>query len=172
MDKGAVRLKGAAGVSRALKALVRGLGLLSGACVVAMTGVTTVDVIARSCFNHPVTGAYDIVKLLSAAALFAALPYTTAVKGHVAVEYFFHKLGRRPRIVVDCFNRVLTTSLCLVLSYFSFAYGTALRDSGEVTLTLQIPLWPAAFAAGISLFLVACVMVYHLSHPGQELIHP
>ena len=48
-----------------------------------------------------ITGALDLGKGCGALVIAGALPYTTAVKGHVAIEYFFHKLGRRGRIVVD-----------------------------------------------------------------------
>ena len=89
---------------RALKGLVRALAYLAGAGLMAMVLVTTADVVLRV-FNAPLTGAYDIVKIAAAITVAAALPYTTAIKGHVAIEFFFHKLGRRGRIVVDALMR-------------------------------------------------------------------
>ena len=50
--------------------------------------VTCVDIVLRK-LGHPFPGAYDITKMAAAVTISCALPYTTAVKGHVAVEFFF-----------------------------------------------------------------------------------
>ena len=90
---------------RALRALVKALAYVAGASLMVMVLVTSADVVLRI-FRLSLTGAYDIVKIAAAITIAAALPYTTAIKGHVAIEYFFHKLGRRGRIVVDALMRL------------------------------------------------------------------
>lgn len=137
-----------------------------------MMVTTTVDVIGRSALNCPLNGAYDIVRLLGGAALFLSLPYTTAVKGHVAVEFFFHKLGRRSRTGVDAVNRVMMTGLCLVLAVFCGLYGESLRRAGQVTMTLQVPVFPIAYLAAACFTTMALVVLHHMLHPGKELVRP
>jgi TRAP-type C4-dicarboxylate transport system permease small subunit len=84
----------------------------------------------RKC-NLSLTGAYDLVKIAATITAAAALPYTTAIKGHVAIEYFFHKLGRRGRVVVDALMRVGGMALSSLLTWGFVDYGSSLRQKGE-----------------------------------------
>jgi TRAP-type C4-dicarboxylate transport system permease small subunit len=144
---------------------------VAGAGILVMVLVTCVDILMRA-GGRALVGALDIVKLASAITIACALPYTTAVKGHVAIEYFFQKLGRRGRIVVDSIARLLSMTLFVLLSVQSFRYGNSLRASGEGSLTLQIPLFWVPYIIGLSCALVVLVILYNLTHPGQEMIKP
>lgn len=163
---------GFAGLSEnALRGLVQALGFLAGFGLMAMVLITTTDVALRV-FNHSLPGAYDMVKIAAALTVAAALPYTTAIKGHVAIEYFFHKLGRHGRAFVDLLMRLLGMALFGLLAWGSVQYGNSLRNSGEVSLTLQLPVFWVPYVLAASCVLVILIKVYHLSHPGQPLIKP
>jgi TRAP-type C4-dicarboxylate transport system permease small subunit len=156
---------------RALRMVVLSLAGLAGIGLMVMVLVTALDIVLRV-FRVPVTGAYDIVRIAGMVTIAAALPYTTAIKGHVAIEYFFHKLGRRGRLVVDTVMRLLTVALFLVLAYQSMEYGQALKKSGEVSMTLQLPVFWIPYILAVSCVLVALVTLYHLYCPGKEMIKP
>lgn len=159
------------GFWRVVRVLVVAAAAVSGAGIVFMMCVTCLDVILRA-FGRPLVGAFDLVRIAGALTMACALPYTTAVKGHVAIEYFFHKLSRRARVVVDSLTRGVGMGLFGVLAWYSVTYGLALRRAGEVSSTLRLPVfwvpWVMAFACG----LVALVILYNLLHPGREMIKP
>lgn len=150
-------------------ALIRGLVALSGAGIVVMMLVTCADVILRR-FGWPVPGAVDIVQIAACICASCALPYTTAVKGHVAVEFFFRRLPRGMRGIVDGAWRLAVMMLYVVMSWRSLVYGQTLLRRHSVTLTLQIPvfwvLWVMAFSFGV----MALVKFYNLTHPGREML--
>ncbi|OPZ30364.1 MAG: Tripartite ATP-independent periplasmic transporter [Lentisphaerae bacterium ADurb.BinA184] len=157
---------------RGIRWLVLGWGVLAGAAVVGMIAVTVVDVVMRSLFRHPLTGAYDLVKVQGLLAIACGLPYTTAVKGHIAVEFVFQKLSRRSRVVVDTLCRLAGIALWLVMAWQMVVYAESARRSGEVTLTLQLPVYPIIYAMAVSCVLVVPVKLYHLFHPGKAMIKP
>ena len=157
--------------SRVLRGLVLALALAAGACVCLMMLITCADVLGRA-FGRPLTGAYDVVSLLGVLAIACGLPYTTAVKGHVAVEFFFLKLPRRARIVVDTVNRLLVCALFVALCGRSAQYGLDLLRSGEVTPTVQIPVFWVPLVIAASCGLVALVVLHNLLHPGKVLVKP
>lgn len=163
------------GASRGYTEVIRGLvGLMlvvSGLGVLVMMATTCLDVVLRSC-GRPLTGALDLVRLAGTISMACALPYTTAVKGHVAIEYFFHKLRRRNRMIVDAVCRVLSAGFFGVLAWQSVAYGQALRASGQVTQTMQIPLYWLPYVLALTCLTTAGVIIHHLIHPGKELMHP
>jgi len=158
-----------------LKALVYALVFVSGCCVFVMIAVICADVVLRY-FNHPVKGAYDIVKIAGAITLASALPYTTAVKGHVAIEYFFHKLNRIGRIIVDSVVRLMGIALFMLLSWRSFAYGVELRQGGgqqmAMAQTIDLPIFWVPWIIGFCCLIVLLVIAYNMVHPGREMIKP
>ena len=79
---------------------------ISGAAIFVMIGVTITDIVLRF-FKSGVTGAYDIVCLAGAVSVVCALPYVTAVKGHIAIEFFYQKAGRWGRILLDTVFRLI-----------------------------------------------------------------
>ncbi len=152
--------------------LVQGMNVLAGVSLAAIMGLTCLDVLLRVLFRRPIRGTLDVIEILGALTLALGLPYTTAVKGHVAVEYFFQRLPRRARIAVDSLERAAGVFLFTALAYGSFWFGASLRRSGQVTPTLQLPLYPLPWAIGFSCLLVAVVILYNLLHPGREMIKP
>jgi len=143
------------------------------ACVslMVMVLVTSAEVVLRL-FRVSLTGAYDIVKIAAAITIAAALPYTTAIKGHVAIEYFFQKLGRRGRIVLDALMRLGGMALFGLLAWGCVDYGNSLRAKGEVSMTLQLPIFWVPYLLAVSCALVVLIKVYHLTHPGKPMIKP
>jgi TRAP-type C4-dicarboxylate transport system permease small subunit len=156
---------------RALRMLVNALAWVAGAGLMLMVLITSADVLLRKC-NLSLTGAYDLVKIAATITAAAALPYTTAIKGHVAIEYFFHKLGRRGRIVVDALMRVGGMALFSLLAWGFVDYGNSLRQKGEVSTTLQLPIFWVPYVLAVSCVLVVLIKVYHLTHPGKPMIKP
>lgn len=156
-----------------LKGVVFALTAVAGLAVFLMIGIICADVLLRlPWINKPFVGAYDIVRIAGAVALAGALPYTTAVKGHVAIEYFFHKLGPVSRIAVDSIMRLLSIILLGFLGWQSLLYGRSMHISGQVSQTLQIPLFWLPWIIGICCFAAALVVVYQLVFPRREMIKP
>ena len=159
--------------TRILRLIVYILVVLAGLGVLTMMAVTCIDVILRlPWINRSLLGAYDIVKIIGATTLAATLPYTTAVKGHVAIEYFFHKLNRRGRIVVDTIIRLMGMALFVFLSWRSYIYGMNLHRIGQVSQTLQLPVFWVPYVIGFCCSIVVLVIGYNLVHPGREMIKP
>jgi TRAP-type C4-dicarboxylate transport system permease small subunit len=156
---------------QSLRKVVMALAAFSGAALLAMILVTCADIAIRP-FKMSIKGTVDLVGMLGAVTMACALPYTTAIKGHVAVEFFFLKLGPRGRMVVDTLARLVVIAFFAVLSWRSVAYGNSLRAAHEVSPTLEMPIFWVPWFIGGSCALVICVKIYHLLNPGKSLIKP
>ena len=153
------------------RALVRVSGKLAGIGILFMMAVTCVDIVLRR-LGSSIPGAYDLVRIAGGITIAAALPLTTAVKGHVAIEYFFHRLGRRGRIVVDSAMRILQTTGFLFAAVAFLRRGNRLLRSGEVMPTLQCPVFWLAWLIAAMCLLTALVSLYHLVRPGRNFFRP
>lgn len=156
---------------RLLRTAVLLLAGVSGLAVLAMTAVTVVDVMLRKS-PWAFAGTYDLVKVLGAVSIAAALPYTTAVKGHVAIEFVYHKLGRKGRLFLDLFLRMLSIGLLGLAVRECLRYGRMLSETGQVSQTLQIPIFWLPYFIAACLALMILVMMYHMTHPGKVLLKP
>jgi len=157
--------------TRVLRAVVIAFAAVSGLAVMAMMAVTTFDVLYRVS-GHTIHGAYDLVRIAGAIAIACALPYTTAVKGHVAIEYFYHKMNRPGRTVVDTLCRAMVIGLLGVFTWQCWNYGDTLKRTGEVSLTLQIPIFWVAYVIAVACGVTLLVTIHNLMHPGREMIKP
>lgn len=156
---------------RALRGAVVALAGLSGLGLMAMIAITCGDVIMRA-FGRPIVGSYDLVRICGALTIACALPYTTAVKGHIAIEYFFHKLPPLGRIAVDTLTRLLGIALFGLLASRSALYGRQLYEAGETSQTLALPVFWIPYVIAVCCALVMLVILHHLLHPGRPMVAP
>jgi TRAP-type C4-dicarboxylate transport system permease small subunit len=154
-----------------LKWVVMALAGVAGAGTLAIILVTCADVILRK-LGHPLPGALDLVTVLGTVTLACALPYTTAVKGHVAIEFLYHKLGRLGRILTDTFIRLLILAFFAAMSWQCFALGLTLKAKGQVTPTLKLPEFWVPCVIAFACVMMVLVTIHHLCHPGKEMIKP
>ena len=154
-----------------LRALVKYSGKIAGVGILFMMAVTCADIILRR-LGTSIPGAYDLVRIAGGITIAAALPLTTAVKGHVAIEYFFHRLGRRGRIVVDSAMRTIQTVGFLFAAIAFLRRGNRLLRSGEVMPTLQCPIFWLAWLIAFMCLLTALVSLFHLLRPGRNFLRP
>lgn len=149
-------------------AAIRAVAAVAWIGIFAMMAVTCADVVLRR-FGASVPGAYDIVRLAGGVVVAMALPRTTAVKGHVAIEYFFHRLSSSGRLVVDSLMRALQSVGFLYAAVALARKGASLLSEGEVTPTLQIPVFWLAWLMAVSCLLSSAISLFHLLRPGKEL---
>lgn len=151
--------------------LCRFLTLFAALMLAASILIVCSDVILRA-LDHPFQGGYDLVRITGTLTIVCALPLTTAVKGHVAIEYFFRKLNRVGRICVDSLMRLIMILAFSLTAWECIHYGHRLLKTQQVSDTIEIPLfwvpWVMAFAFGLT----ALIVCFHLLHPGKEMLRP
>jgi TRAP-type C4-dicarboxylate transport system permease small subunit len=148
---------------------VLGLAAAAGAGVVAMMAITCTDVLLRM-FRLPLRGSYDLVSVCGTVSMACALPYITAVKGHAAIEYFLHKLNKRGRFVVDLLVQSTGIALFALLARECLRIGANMHASGQVSITLQLPLFWLPWLVAVCCAFTAAVLLFHLTHPGKQLV--
>ncbi len=159
--------------TRGLRGLVLGLAFVSGLSVLAMIVVTCLDVILRlPLINRSLTGAYDITKIAVALSLASALPYTAASKGHIAIEYFAQKLRARGRRILDIAVDLMGMALFAFLAWRTVLYGVEMYRTGQVSQTLQYPIFWVPWVIGFCCGVVVLVLGHHLLYPDREVVRP
>jgi len=156
---------------KGVRILVYLLGIISAIALLFIVIIVMADVIGRF-LGSGIRGSMDYVRLASAVVLGGALPYTTAVKGHIAIEFLFRRISKVQKVIIDTISRLMMLTLFILIIYFMIKHGLSLYRSGEVTSTVQLPVYWVPFWLALSFAVTSLVKIYHILHPGKELIKP
>ncbi|MCJ7663951.1 MAG: TRAP transporter small permease [Desulfobacterales bacterium] len=108
---------------------------------------------------RPIVGTYELVALLGAVVIGFSVPLTSWLRGHIYVDFFIFRFSQRTINVFNCVTRSMGIFLFLMIGWNLFKYGMDLQQSGEVSLTLQIPAYPIVFGVGICCFAQCLVLI-------------
>jgi len=145
-------------IERITYLLTDGFNWIAAGAVVAMMCLTCTDVILRI-FRLPIPGTYEIVGLLGSVVIAFSIGYTAVEKGHIAVEFLVQKLPVRVQTVIDTFNALISTCLFGLISWQSIVYASDLQQSGEVSLTIQMPIYPFVYGIALGCGLLCLVLL-------------
>ena len=129
--------------------------------LVAMMCLTCADIVFRL-FRRPIVGTWEIVGFLGALSAGFALAQTTLARGHVAVQVVVKKFSYGVQKIVYVITHVFSLLLFSLLTIESVKYGNALKLSGQVSNTLQIPFYPVLYGIAFSSFVVILVITIDL----------
>lgn len=149
-----------------------GLSGVSALGIVTMMGITVYDVVCRALFNAPLRGANDLVSVCAAITLAASLPYTTILKGHVAIEFLFLKLSKRGRRIGNVLVHSVIAALFILFALQCVRYGNAMLEKNQLMVTLRWPLFWVPYVMALCCAATVLTVFEHLFFPGQELIKP
>jgi TRAP-type C4-dicarboxylate transport system permease small subunit len=148
-------------VGRFLLATTRGLAILSGLILVAMTVMEVVSVTIRSVLGAPIPGDFELVQIGTAVAVFGVLPYCHMLKSNFIVDFVLAKAPAGVRFGFDALGGLILAVIAGVLTWRMYLGGVELREAGETTLVLGIGVWTAFPAIVVALVLLTAVSVYH-----------
>ena len=144
-------------IEKALQALSTRVNRISMAAVFAMMAITVLDVVLRY-LRLSIPGAYDIVGLLGAVVISFSLAYTSVEKGHIAVEFLVQKLPERPRAVIDAITGLAGTAFFGLITWRSALYALDFLRSGEVSMTIKMPVYPFVLGTALGCALLTAVL--------------
>jgi TRAP-type C4-dicarboxylate transport system permease small subunit len=136
----------------------RVLNIVAGGSLTFLMVLTIVDIALRG-FRRPVVGTYELVAFAGAVVIGFSMPLTSWFRSHVYVDTLLMKFSRKTRRGFNVATRVVVIGVFAVIGWTLFKYGTDLRRSGEVSLTLQVPFYPVAYGLGVCSFVLCLVMV-------------
>ncbi len=141
------------------RALSRSMFAIAGVALVASMALTVSDVILRA-FQRPIVGAYELVGLLGAIVVGFAIPETSRSNGHVIMDFLPSVLSGGWRRLLRIITRMIGILLFLMISVNLWSMGTDFRINGEVTPTLQLPMYPVAWGLSVCC-LIECFTLFN-----------
>ena len=144
-------------IKKKLVGLIDILKMIGAFSIAAMMVLTCADVIMRG-FGYPISGAVEISGFLATVALACSMPFTHAVKGHVGVDMLTRRLSPKIQGIIDFKTGILGLIIFLVISWQSFKYASALKESGEMSMTLEFPSYLFVYFIALA-FAILCLVI-------------
>ena len=134
------------------------MNTLAGIVLFLMMMLTVVDVVLRM-FGTALLGTYELVAVAGAIVVGFAVPNTSMDRGHVCVDFLVEGWSPVIRNTVFVFTRILGICLFGLLSFYLLRKGIHLYKTGEVSLTLHIPYYPAAYGLAFCFFMECFILI-------------
>jgi len=137
------------------------MGVIAGITLVFVMLLTVLDVILRY-FGFPITGVYDLVALGGAVVVGFSAPLAAEKKVHVFMEMAQSVFGQIGRQILHVFTRLIAVCISVIIAWNLIKLGTGFGQTGEASLTIQIPYYPIAIGLGICFFIQTAVYVIQM----------
>ena len=124
------------------------LGAICAMCLVAMTLLMVTDVFFRYVLERSVGSAFELIQVLLAVLVFSGIALVSIRGKHVTMDLLFEGLRfSRIRRALDAASLALAAFAFSVLAWRLFLYGAYIKQVGEETMFLHIPIYPFVYLA-------------------------
>jgi TRAP-type C4-dicarboxylate transport system permease small subunit len=142
-----------------LNRICRWWAIPSGAVLVLVMLVITVDVLMRRLLNNPVAEAYDVAILGLLVGIFCALAWVMTVGGHIEADIVFRKYPPRVQRVIFSVALFLSVFPAVAIAWGAVIWAESMIRVWQVTLVLRWPLAPFVIVEIVGAALLALVVL-------------
>ena len=150
--------------------LLRRLALWSAlagcACACAVALLTVASIVGRSLWSRPIPGDVELSQFGIALCIALCLPWCQLQRANIIVDFFTQRSGPRLRGVLDAIGALLLALMVGLLAWRTMIGALSVREAGEATMILDLPMWVSYAVLGPGLALTALIA---LVQAGQDL---
>jgi TRAP-type C4-dicarboxylate transport system permease small subunit len=154
-----------------LKNISHVMGLAGAFVALAISLMTTVSVASRALFNSPINGDIEITQMGIALAISLCLPWCQWRGANIIVDFFTQRMSDRKRGLLDGLGCLLLVAMYALLAWRTGAGALAVREAGETSMIISLPMWwaYAALAPGLAIAGVVAFAQAALLLKGHDL---
>ena len=139
--------------------IVRFIDKLSWIMLFALMIMTALDLILRNFSNTSVLGSVELTELMMVIIVFCSIAQCEADDGHIRIELIMDKFGPKVRNFADIITQTVCTIIFALMSISIFRHAANMKEYGEVTMDLNLPLYPFVYIAFFGSFIMALVLL-------------
>lgn len=134
-----------------IKKINTGAQYVSGVALLALMGLTVIDVLGRLIFNQRLAGTFELTSILLVFIVFFALAYANDHHEHVVIDVLYNIFPRMGKKVISYISTIINMVIVALMCWQVFSYGIQLISRNATTSTLHIPMWPIVMLGGIGM---------------------
>jgi TRAP-type C4-dicarboxylate transport system permease small subunit len=115
--------------------------------------MTVVSIALRTTTSRPIQGDVELTQMGIALAIALFLPWCQWRGANIMVDFFTQRAAPRTNAWLDGVGAVLVAAMCALLAWRTSVGASAVREAGETSMILGLPMWwaYAALAPGLAL---------------------
>lgn len=121
------------------------LAVMGGVLLMALMGLTVVDVVGRYLFNAPLIGATELTELLLAAVIFLGLPAVALAEEHVTVDLLTDRMPPWVHPWRLAIAGVFSGVVLGLVTWRIWIYAGQIGAYGGLTNSLRLPIAPLGY---------------------------
>jgi len=136
-----------------LAPLCRVFGMVGAAVALATGFLTLVSVLMRAGWSQPIPGDVEMTQMGIAFAISMCLPYCQLQKANIIVDFFTQSSADGTRKFLDAMGNFSLVLLYGLLAWRTSVGAFSVREAGETTMIISLPMWwaYACLAPGLAL---------------------
>ena len=140
--------------------IVRFVDRITWLVLFAMMIMTITDVLLRKIVNKSILGSLELTEMMMAIVIFGALAYCELNDGHIRVDLVMKRFSRRVQLMFDALGQFICFILFGFMTWALLDHASSMREWGEVTLDLLLPVYPIVYVSAFCCALLALVLLY------------
>ena len=141
-----------------LALIVRYIDYLSWGALFGMMMMTMLDVFLRKFTNSSILGTVELTESMMVVLVFCSLAQCELQDGHIKVDLIFKRFSPRSQSLVDTLTQFTCGSLFWLMAWAIYRHAVDMQAWGEVTLDLNLPVYPLVYIASFGCALLALVL--------------
>ena len=137
----------------------RGANAIALTILMLMALLTLADVIGRSRFNAPISGAYELTELLFVIVVALVLGYSAIRGSHVRIDIIVSRFPEKAQYVIDAISYIVSSAFFLVASWRVVLQAIQVNSQGTLSGILGIPLYPFYWVLAFGFFLTGLMFL-------------
>jgi TRAP-type C4-dicarboxylate transport system permease small subunit len=159
-------------VGRALSTACKVAAIAGALVFVALVAMSIVSISGRKLFSTPVPGDVELLQLCAAFASSAFFAWCHLNHGDVKVDFFTEKLPKTRVHALDGVGSLLVGLFGALIAWRTAAGAMALREAGETTMIIGVPLWLGQALMVPGFVLLALAGLYMAGWHWRRMIRP
>ena len=148
------------------------LNIVGMSIIMVMMFLTTIDVVGRKVFNHPIKGGLELSEFMLAAVIWLGLAYTTVMRGHISMTLLVSRFSPRTQAFFDIPACLAGLLYFVLIGWQGFEMVLTAHQLGDVTDVLRLPVFLFRVLVPVGSFVVCLVLINQLSSSFRQAKKP
>lgn len=140
------------------------LAIIGGLIFVALVIMSIISIVGRKVASAPIPGDVELLQMCAAFASACFFAYCHLTHSDVKVDFFTTKLSANTNAKLDVIGSLLVALFGALIAWRSTAGAMQLRDDGETSMILNLPVWIAQMLMTPGFVLLALAGLYMAWH--------
>jgi TRAP-type C4-dicarboxylate transport system permease small subunit len=127
-----------------------------------MLFLTVGDVVGRYFFNRPISGTFEITRLLFAISVFFAFAVSQFKKENLFITLLYSKFNLKIQGILDLFSAVIGIGMFSLAFWHTLKYALRIQSVGQFTSVLRWPIHPWIYLAAAGMLFLVIALLWDL----------